>query len=235
MTQTYKVLIVKSGTTNPPVVEQYGDYDFWFQNSLSQYPIVWHVVSVYEGEALPNADEFDGIILTGSPSSVWENEPWMLKTIEWLKQCTQSSTRPILAVCFGHQLLGRALGGEVISNPKGAEYGSIAVKLSPAGEQDPLFRGLKSPVSVQSIHKDIVVDLPDVAGLERLGGTDNTELQAFALGAHVRAVQFHPELSDQALQMLCEVRDVPAKVDFTSAGNAILDNWFRHWVLKHPA
>lgn len=226
-----KVLIVKSGTTNPPVVEKHGDYDFWFQSSLSKHAIQWSVVSVYEGAELPNPDDFDGIILTGSPSSVWENEPWMLSTIEWLNQCIQVSTTPVLAVCFGHQLLGRALGGAVVSNPKGAEYGTIKVDLSPEGEKDLLFDGLDSPLRVQSIHKDIVIGLPEVAGLIPLGGTENTSLQAFAFGAHVRAVQFHPELSDIALKMLCEVREVTAVVESTDHGHRILQNWFEHWVI----
>lgn len=225
-----KILIVKSGTTNPPVVEQHGDYDFWFQRSLAHHAILWSVVSVYDGEALPSADDFDGVILTGSPSSVWENEPWMCRTIEWLQACIQTSTTPILGVCFGHQLLGRALGGTVVPNPNGAEYGTIEVELSPEGKTDRLFDGLTSPIRVQSIHRDIVVDLPMHTGLTPLGRTENTHCQAFAFGAHVRAVQFHPELSEAALKLLCDLREVPANVGSTSQGAKMLDNWFRHWV-----
>ena len=230
MRTTAKILTVKSGTTNPPVVEQHGDYDFWFQSSLAHHAIQWSVVSVYNGEALPCIDGFDGVILTGSPSSVWENEPWMHRTIEWLQECIQTSTTPILGVCFGHQLLGRALGGTIVPNPKGAEYGTIEVELSPEGTTDPLFAGLTFPIRVQSIHKDIVIELPERTGLIPLGRTENTQCQAFALGAHVRAVQFHPELTEAALNMLCKLREVPANVGATSHGAQILDNWFRHWV-----
>ena len=230
MRTTAKILIVKSGTTNPPVVEKHGDYDFWFQRSLAHHAIQWSVVSVYDDEALPSADDFDGIILTGSPASVWENEPWMRRTIEWLQECIQMSTTPILGVCFGHQLLGQALGGTVVPNPKGAEYGTIEVELSPEGTADRLFDGLTSPLRVQSIHRDIVVDLPMRTGLTPLGRTENTHCQAFAFGAHVRAVQFHPELPEAALKMLCALREVPANVGATSQGARILDNWFRYWV-----
>ena len=76
-----KILILKMGTTNPPVVKRYGDYDDWFQSSLSEYPIQWHIIDAYTGAPLPNPEDFDGILITGSPSSVWEKELWMLQTV----------------------------------------------------------------------------------------------------------------------------------------------------------
>lgn len=221
-----KILIVKSGTTNPPVVAAHGDYDFWFQKSLSAHAIQWVVVSVYLGEPLPDPADFDGIILTGSPESVWEGAPWMRRTADWLGHIVHRSTTPVLGVCFGHQLLGWALGGEVCPNPNGGEVGTIQVDLNAAGQADYLFQGLPNPIVVQSIHNDIVMELPETDGLMRLGGTANTSLQAFAIGSNIRAVQFHPELSASALSMLCVERAIEATVRECHHGDVILENWF---------
>ena len=56
--------------------------------------------------------------------------------------------------------LGWALGGEVCPNPNGGEVGTIQVDLNAAGQADYLFQGLPNPIVVQSIHNDIVMELP---------------------------------------------------------------------------
>jgi GMP synthase (glutamine-hydrolysing) len=50
------------------------------------------------------------VIVTGSSSSVTERAPWMLRLEGWLRDAVTKET-PVLGVCFGHQLLGSALGG----------------------------------------------------------------------------------------------------------------------------
>lgn len=225
-----KILIVKSGTTNPPVVSKYGDYDTWFKSSLSKYAVQWHVVSVYEEETLPDPGIYDGVIITGSPSSVWEEAPWMTRTIAWLHQMFEHSMVPLLGVCFGHQLLARALGADVIQNPKGPEYGTISVALNDAGRHDPLFNSLPSTIRVQSIHSDIAVNLPGGKGVIPLGASKNTALQAFALGENIRAVQFHPEITEPILSLLFTVREIDAKAYRAPHGHILLANWFQHWI-----
>lgn len=224
------ILILKTGTTNPPVVEVFGDYDDWFQRCLSRHDIQWTLVNVYEGESIPSIESFDGVMITGSPSSVWEKEPWMLETIAWLETRIAQQDIPILAVCFGHQLLGAALGGIVEPNVNGAENGTIAVALNAHGQQDPLFDHLPEQINVQSVHKDIVVQLPERVDTLCLGGTKNTALQALAVGSQIRSVQFHPEIVAPVLTKLFEVREQEATVFEAAEGIQILENWVTHWI-----
>ncbi len=225
------ILILKTGTTNPPVVERYGDYDDWFQQCLQNHQLDWTVVKVYEGQTIPDIVGFDGVMITGSPSSVWEQEDWMVQTIGWLEERVTQQDIPILAVCFGHQLLGAALGGTVEPNHQGAENGTIGVQLNLLGQQDPLFQGLSETIQVQSVHKDIVVSLPDRTDTICLGSTTNTVIQALGVGQQIRSVQFHPEIIAPVLRKLFEVREQQAHVFPSTDGVRILDNWIHHWIL----
>lgn len=226
------ILIMKTGTTNPPVVSEFGDYDDWFQASLATQNITWHIVSVFDKEPIPNVEMYDGILITGSPSSVYEDKDWIKHMIVWLKERIKKQDIPIFAICFGHQLLGAALGGTVCANPKGRENGTISVQLNKEGVIDPLFHKLPTPLAVQSVHMDIVTDLPAQHKFLNLASTNNTQLQAFKIGAMIRSVQFHPEITASTLSKLFFVRNQKADVFPTTHGASILRNWFTHWILE---
>lgn len=216
-----RILIVKTGTTDRDVVDQAGDYDHWFIRVLGPST----VVPAYADARLPEPAGFDGILLTGSRLSVRDEEPWMAELARWTLAAARR--RPVLAVCFGHQLVGEALGGWVERNPRGGEYGTIDVELTAAGRTDPLFAGLPRVVRVQSTHRDALVRPP--AGTTRLAGTNNTAWQAFAWGPRLRAVQFHPEMTEQAMRHLLAARHLTAPVTPTDHGLRILRNWLTHF------
>ncbi len=220
------VLVVKTGTTNPEVIDQHGDYDAWFAAHLRALGVDSVVCPAFAGAALPDPEAYDGVILTGSPLSVRDEAPWMQTLAAWT--LAAAAHTPVLAVCFGHQLVGEALGGRVEPNPAGGEYGTIDVSLTAAGTADPLFAGFGGGLSVQSTHKDALVQPP--AGATLLGSTDNTPWQAFGYGENLRAVQFHPELQAPALALLMATRGIPGAPVPAGDGARLLANWVAHWV-----
>ena len=118
----------------------------------------------------------------------------------WLVDAARD--RPVLGVCFGHQLLGRALGGGVERHAAGPEAGTVEIELTEAGSRDPLFAGLPARLAVQECHEDHVQAPPP--GAVVLARSDHTPLQAFAHGPRIRAVQFHPEFNEARLRALLE-------------------------------
>jgi len=225
-----RVLIIQTGSTHPDVIARHGDYDDWFAAALRANGAEPTIVRPFRGEALPEASGWDGILLTGSPLSVRDEAPWMAALAAW--SLAAAAKTPVLAVCFGHQLLGEALGGRVEANPAGGEYGTIEVSLSAAGASDPLFAGLPTVLCVQSTHRDALVVEP--RGVVLLGGTANTPWQSFAWGPNLRAVQFHPEFSDVALRDLLVARGIPGQTQPSDHGQILLANWLRHWVKPAP-
>jgi GMP synthase (glutamine-hydrolysing) len=199
-----RVLLLKAGEVSAAVRRSQGDYDRWFAEALQDAPIDWTVVEAHAGKPLPqNASAFDALVITGSPLSLTEREPWMLRAAEYVRGAADESL-PVLGVCFGHQLLGYAYGSEVIRNPLGREIGSVEVSLTDSGERDPLFAGLPQKLVVQATHEDIVAKAP--AGATILARNSNTANQAMAVGPNVRGVQFHPELRPDALSALVRSR-----------------------------
>jgi GMP synthase (glutamine-hydrolysing) len=106
---------------------------------------------------------------------------------------------PLLGVCYGHQLLAYALGGEVGDNPHGKEYGSVTLRLSGEARQDPLFERLPASFTVQACHRQSVLTLPDASVL--LASSDMDPHHAFAVGRRAWGVQFHPEFSVEVLRL----------------------------------
>jgi GMP synthase (glutamine-hydrolysing) len=183
-----RLLIVQTGTTH-----LHGDYPRWFTDALG---FAMPVCRSHEGEPLTKAiDEHrpQGIIVTGSPLSVTDQSPWMLQLGADLLRVGARGT-PVLGVCFGHQLLGRAAGGDVILNPRGREIGTVRITLSEAGRRDPLFAWAeRDEIEAQATHLDAVDPLPPGAML--LASNENCAAQAFRLSETVAGVQFHPEMS----------------------------------------
>jgi GMP synthase (glutamine-hydrolysing) len=189
MTASKRILIVRTGRPSEPVARRFGGFEDWFGRLVS--PRV--DVEVADAAApLPAFSPFDGILLTGSLASVTERAPWMHALAHW--SLAAARARPLLGVCFGHQLLGWALGGRVERNPSGPECGTRTVTLTAAGRADPLFDGLPPRFLAPEAHEDHVRAAPPGARLLATGA--RTPVEAFAWGDTLRAVQFHPEFDE---------------------------------------
>ncbi len=139
---------------------------------------------------------------------------------------------PVLAVCFGHQLLADALGAPVQRNPHGRELGAIDIDLTAEGQHHPLFRGMGARATFQTVHEDEVAALPEGATL--LASNAHSSIQAFQHGQNLLGVQFHPELwLDPVKAIAAERRVAPQqyRAEETPAGRALLKNFYEHYII----
>lgn len=143
---------------------------------------------------------FDGVVVTGSAASVTERAPWMLDAGRRLAQCVEAGV-PVLGVCFGHQLLAQALGGEVQRNPRGREIGSVRFELT---EGDSVVAVAEGSYLVNMTHVDAVVRLPPGATL--LGRTELDPYAALRFAPRVWGVQFHPEMDADVMSAYVSAR-----------------------------
>jgi GMP synthase (glutamine-hydrolysing) len=232
-----RVLIIQAGSADPSVRERFGDYTDWFGRLIAPRA-AFRVTRPYE-QKLPDLAGFDGVLMTGSPRSVTEHEPWMDEAAAYLLDAAR--TRPVLGVCFGHQLLARALGGRVERNPRGREAGTVEVSLTEEGTRDSLFHGSPGTIAVQQTHEDHVPELPPGATL--LATNAMSPIQAYAVGDALRCVQFHPEIDADRSRFLNEVRRerldqqapggscaVLGSIRVTPEGERVLQNWLTRFV-----
>ena len=207
MSRRVILLYVVGAPSSAVVRERFGVFADWFLGLLAQHDDL--EVRVFDATlgGVPDLTGVDGIVITGSPASLVTPEPWMAPGLA-LVRAALADQRPLLGVCFGHQLIGAALDGRVIRNPLGWELGSHEIALSDAGRDDPLFAGLPARFRVNLSHQDIVSEgsLDHVPGLRILAGNGKAAIQAMAVAPRMRGVQFHPEFSGPVTHTYIETR-----------------------------
>lgn len=141
-------------------------------------------------------DDFAGIFLGGGPfnSSDTDKSNLQLRVEADLAALIDEVIErdfPLLGLCYGIGALTSRLGGAV-DRRFGEPVGAIDVSLTDAGRDDPLFAGVPSPLRAFVAHKEACSALPPQAELLATG--EHCPVQAFRVGSHVYATQFHPEL-----------------------------------------
>jgi GMP synthase (glutamine-hydrolysing) len=110
-------------------------------------------------------------------------------------------TKPILGICFGHQIIAETFGGE-IANKKPRELGTVEVYLTPKVDKDTMFRGFHSAFSALMSHQDIVSKTSD--SIVTLAHNPFCHHQAIAVGECIRGIQFHPESTKEKILRLTD-------------------------------
>lgn len=163
------------------------------------------VVDVEAGAALPSREGFAGTIITGSGAMVTDRAEWSERSAAWLHDAAHAGM-PLLGICYGHQLLAHALGGEVGNHPQGREMGTVEVELhAPAGD-DALFGVLPNQFHAQATHQQTVLRAPE--GATVLARSVHDACQAFRWGDRAWGVQFHPEFSATHMRGYVQARHV---------------------------
>lgn len=152
------------------------------------------VVRVIDGELPASADAFDGYVITGSPASVNDDRlPWVPRLLDFIRQLHAGRHRTI-GLCFGHQAIARALGGQVQRNPQGWCLGLHATQwVAPLPGTTPWMAPPRAHTTLLAAHNEQVTQLPP--GAQGLSRSDFCPHGAFSLGSHIVTTQYHPEMS----------------------------------------
>jgi GMP synthase (glutamine-hydrolysing) len=142
--------------------------------------------------------EWSGILLGGGPfnfSDPEESKSPVQRRVEAdlrdLLDRVISEDFPFLGACYGIGTVGSHQGA-VVDRQHAEPVGPVPITLTSEGHGDPLLSGLPSPFDAFVGHKEAISRLPHHAVL--LAGSPGCPVQAFRIGSHVYATQFHPEL-----------------------------------------
>lgn len=233
--------IFKLGTTFPDTAARLGDFEDWTCAAMQPFNPPLAVVDLLNGAALPAPCDCAGVMITGSHAMVTENLPWSVALEQWLPEALALEV-PVLGICYGHQLLARAMGGIVDYHPQGEEAGTVEVQLTPNAAADPLFAALPAVFKAHVSHSQTVLQLPPTAVL--LAQNAHEPHHAFRLGRCAWGVQFHPEytpaimhdyLNAQITTLQAQGQDaetLKAAVCETPAARQVVQG-FARWVMDH--
>ena len=191
--------ILDCDRVDPDLADCFGQYADMFQQALSPYNFQF---SVYDGqsEVLPDVTSCDGWLITGSRHAAYDDIPWIHRLLPWIRQVEQQR-RPLAGICFGHQIIAKALGGDVKRAEVGWGVGTYKVERS---DNPHWLLPKQCNLTLLVSHQDQVTHLPPTA--ELLYGNSFCPIYGFAVGRHVLTLQGHPEFSRDYTRALMERR-----------------------------
>lgn len=190
--------IVKCGSTFDFIKDEFGDFEDWIIEKLEDKSRDIFVLDVKNDEELPILGKNDAVILTGSHSMVTHEEPWSLLLEKWIPKLIDEEI-PLLAICYGHQLLAKSLGGVSTYHENGIEIGSVDINLDENSKNDSISSKLKNSFKAHTVHSQTVVKLPNNA--VRLAFNSHDTNHAFRIGSCAWGVQFHPEFDKNIMDL----------------------------------
>ncbi|EXJ94826.1 hypothetical protein A1O1_03224 [Capronia coronata CBS 617.96] len=189
--------ILECDTPQPGARARYGTYGGMFEALLQRDPkqiavTKWQVDQ--DDAEYPDIASIEAVLMTGSKHSAYLDVPWINKLVAYTQAAINTGRVKIIGICFGHQILGRAMGVEVGLNKAGWEAAVLPVKLSPAGQA--LFK--KHQLNLQFSHQDIVVECPQ--GVQNLGSTPRCAVQGMYVPGKLISLQGHPEFDETTVR-----------------------------------
>lgn len=181
---------------------EFSDYPEMFRQLLQRQDdtLEFSNYLVTEHQFPRRVEECDAYLVTGSRSSVYEPLDWIEPTAELIRRITASGRR-IVGICFGHQLIAAALGGQVGRSEKGWGVGLHSWDIN---HQASWMNPPVSTFALLAMHQDQVQQLPE-QGIP-LAGSDFCPVAAFQIGDSAVGFQGHPEFNKVLSRTLMEYR-----------------------------
>lgn len=186
------------------------------------------VYSVKDGEFPQKESQYDGWIITGSPASVHDLDPWLDQLFALIRRIVDRGT-PLFGACFGHQAIALALGGTVANTPGGWVFGTTETTVTA-----PAPWMVAGPVKQYAAHVEQVVVLPKGATVI-MSNTDRP-VGGFVMGDHVFTTQYHPEMTHDFITTLIDELTDQKPTDVIDTARASLvdtaeNDTFAAWVM----
>ena len=199
-----RIAILQTGHNNPNLPKTLREYPQMFRDLLLPLApdgaLELTNFAVVDGIFPENVTDFDGYIITGSRHGVYEDLPFIAPLMQFIRDCYALKI-PQIGICFGHQALAQALGGQVIKSDKGWGVGIRKVDVV---ETTNWMSKENDTLDLIYVHQDQVIALPDDAVL--LAGDAFCPNAAYAIGSHVFSVQGHPEFDKDYVHELLAIR-----------------------------
>jgi GMP synthase-like glutamine amidotransferase len=199
-----KITIVQTGAVPSHLQAEHEDYPQMFRKMFASTGVEgfsFDDIDACGPEPLPDPTGLEAILITGSPAGVYEDHHWLDPLRDFIR-AAYAANIPMLGVCFGHQIIADALGGDVRKSEKGWGLGRHTYAVA---KDLPFAIDLPAEISVACSHQDQVITPPGEARVFLSSPFAPNAGLAYANGVTL-TLQPHPEFEDSYAQALVEMR-----------------------------
>lgn len=203
----------------PELRDVHGNYPEMFQRLFTSVDptLTFRVWRCLDGEIPDDVDAVDAWLTTGSKFGVNDGLAWVDELCGFVRKLWDAG-KPLVGVCFGHQVIAKALGGKVIKSPRGWGVGMSFNRVTERAEwMEPWQPSLDLLVS----HQDQVEELPPQTRV--LAESDFCPFYLMQVGEHFLGVQGHPEFPKPYSRDLMQLRSQLVGTERVREGLASLD------------
>jgi len=236
-----KIGILEAGLLREAMAARFDPYLVMLADflGLAHAAFDYHTVSVVRGETPAGVHDCDGWLITGSRHGVYDRLDWMPPLEDFIRQLAAAQV-PLVGVCFGHQIIASALGGEVVKSERGWGVGLHRYQVD---RRYAWMHGGEEQAALYAFHQDQIVKCP--ADAKVFLSSEFCPYAGLAYGDSIISVQAHPEFEAAYETALLEAYGgsvVPNAVaaaglesmaDGARADTALVANWFTNFFLSH--
>lgn len=201
-----RIGILQTGHLPEPMQSALGDYPEVYGRLLADFQFELPVWDVSEGVFPESPLDADGWLITGSRFGAYENHAW-IPPLEALIREIVAAGRPLVGICFGHQIIAQSLGGKVEKFGGGWK----------AGRTKYAFEDGES-LALNAWHQDQVITPPP--GARTIATADGCAYAGFVIGPNVMTFQAHPEFGVDEIEALLEHRGSVIPSDIRAGAEA---------------
>ena len=215
-----KIGVLETGRPPAELVEEFVSYPKMMADWLA--PLGGSVASwaALDGELPSGPTEADLWVITGSKFGVYEDHAWIRALEQFVRDC-RDADRPMVGICFGHQVIAKALGGTVVKSDKG--WGVGVHEYAPTDWSDEALSGAPDALQMAVFHQDQVTTPPE--GAKVVASSEFCENAALWYPGFAVTVQGHPEFGaayEKALML--RKTDNPLAESDVKNGMSTVDN-----------
>ena len=187
-----KIGILETGLLREQLVDRFDPYPVMFDHFLNASGCALEIeaFSVIRGEMPASIYDCDGWLITGSRHGVYENLDWMIELQSFIREIAANDV-PLVGICFGHQIIAQAFGGEVVKSDKGWALGLHQYQID---KNHSWMEPASGTVGLYAFHQDQVVKIPQNA--EVFASSDFCPYAGLSYGDSIISLQAHPEFEE---------------------------------------